>query len=256
MAMRDDAGSWWAIGVEPLLLLVRAAHFAGWRSMIAPLRKSVDMGEVPVGEEFAKAVADYAEAFDAWGSGDVRRAADCFRRVMAFHSTQPPLRPGQSPGEGGGLRLHRAYASADFGLLVAESLEEMGDLYEEAVDAVEWAAASFRAAGCGPVVEGCLAVLGALRSPQTGPVSIVPRGGEPAEGSGVGEALDEATWSLLTEREQEVARLVAAGHTNKAAAAQMDISVRTVDTHVSNVLRKLSLRSRRDLRLLVPPDER
>ncbi|MBB4660603.1 helix-turn-helix transcriptional regulator [Conexibacter arvalis] len=48
----------------------------------------------------------------------------------------------------------------------------------------------------------------------------------------------------LTARELEVLRLVAAGATNRAIAAELVLSERTVDRHVSNILAKLRLRSR------------
>jgi DNA-binding CsgD family transcriptional regulator len=48
----------------------------------------------------------------------------------------------------------------------------------------------------------------------------------------------------LSARELEVLRLVAAGKTNKAIAAQLFVSDRTIDRHVSNILNKLDLPSR------------
>jgi DNA-binding NarL/FixJ family response regulator len=51
----------------------------------------------------------------------------------------------------------------------------------------------------------------------------------------------------LTVREREVLRLIASGYTYKEAAARLHISDRTVETHVSAVLRKLQLSSRREL---------
>jgi DNA-binding NarL/FixJ family response regulator len=48
----------------------------------------------------------------------------------------------------------------------------------------------------------------------------------------------------LTPRELEVLRLVAAGETNKAIAATLVLSERTVDRHVSNILVKLGISSR------------
>jgi DNA-binding NarL/FixJ family response regulator len=49
---------------------------------------------------------------------------------------------------------------------------------------------------------------------------------------------------LLTDREREILRLVAAGKANKEIAAELVISERTARTHVSNILAKLDLRSR------------
>jgi DNA-binding CsgD family transcriptional regulator len=48
----------------------------------------------------------------------------------------------------------------------------------------------------------------------------------------------------LTARELEVLRLVAAGRTNKAIAAELVLSERTVDRHVSNIFVKLGVSSR------------
>lgn len=51
----------------------------------------------------------------------------------------------------------------------------------------------------------------------------------------------------LTEREREVMRLIARGYAYKEVAKELFISVKTVETHVSNVLRKLQLSSRHEL---------
>ncbi len=48
----------------------------------------------------------------------------------------------------------------------------------------------------------------------------------------------------LTVRECHVLRLIAAGHTNKAIAAELCVSERTIDRHVSNILNKLNVPSR------------
>lgn len=51
----------------------------------------------------------------------------------------------------------------------------------------------------------------------------------------------------LTPRERDVLRLIARGYAYKQAALQLQISPRTVETHVSSVLRKLQLSSRHEL---------
>lgn len=48
----------------------------------------------------------------------------------------------------------------------------------------------------------------------------------------------------LTERELEVLRLIAQGHTNKGIALALGVAERTVEFHVSNLLAKLGLASR------------
>jgi DNA-binding NarL/FixJ family response regulator len=51
----------------------------------------------------------------------------------------------------------------------------------------------------------------------------------------------------LTPREREVLRLIARGYTYKEAAKELFLSVKTVETHVSSVLRKLQLSNRHEL---------
>jgi DNA-binding NarL/FixJ family response regulator len=51
----------------------------------------------------------------------------------------------------------------------------------------------------------------------------------------------------LTPREREVLRLIARGHSYKQVARRLSISVKTVESHVSAVLRKLQLSSRYEL---------
>ena len=52
---------------------------------------------------------------------------------------------------------------------------------------------------------------------------------------------------LLSKREQEVMRLIARGFTYQEVASELFISIKTVETHVSAVLRKLQLSNRNEL---------
>jgi DNA-binding NarL/FixJ family response regulator len=51
----------------------------------------------------------------------------------------------------------------------------------------------------------------------------------------------------LSERETEVLRLIAWGFSNKEIAARLDISVKTVEAHKANAMRKLDMRGRIDI---------
>ncbi len=51
----------------------------------------------------------------------------------------------------------------------------------------------------------------------------------------------------LTDREGQVLRLIALGYTNKEIAAQLDLSVKTVEAHKANSMRKLNMSSRIDI---------
>jgi DNA-binding NarL/FixJ family response regulator len=69
-----------------------------------------------------------------------------------------------------------------------------------------------------------------------------------AFGTGAGEvAAVEDELDRLSAREREVMRLIARGYAYKEVARELFISVKTVETHVSAVLRKLQLSSRHEL---------
>ncbi|WP_218222033.1 response regulator transcription factor [Nesterenkonia sp. Act20] len=62
----------------------------------------------------------------------------------------------------------------------------------------------------------------------------------------VGDVRDEEL-DRLSAREVEVMRLIARGYTYREIAGELFISIKTVETHVSKVLRKLQLSSRHEL---------
>ncbi len=51
----------------------------------------------------------------------------------------------------------------------------------------------------------------------------------------------------ITEREEEVLRMTAWGYSNKEIGARLEISVKTVEAHKSNAMRKLEMRNRIDV---------
>ncbi len=60
------------------------------------------------------------------------------------------------------------------------------------------------------------------------------------------EQLRAAVSHGLTAREVQVLRLVAGGQTGKEIAAELVLSVRTVERHVENIYRKIGARNRAD----------
>ncbi|MDR1152127.1 MAG: response regulator transcription factor, partial [Bifidobacteriaceae bacterium] len=69
-----------------------------------------------------------------------------------------------------------------------------------------------------------------------------------AFGTSAGDvAVREDELDRLSAREQEVMRLIARGHTYREVAGELYISIKTVESHVSAVLRKLQLSSRAEL---------
>ena len=57
-----------------------------------------------------------------------------------------------------------------------------------------------------------------------------------------------ATAVTLTDREKEVGRLAAGGLSNAEIASRLVLSVRTVESHMHRIMRKLDVSNRRELR--------
>jgi len=87
----------------------------------------------------------------------------------------------------------------------------------------------------------------ASRSDLLRAIRTVGKGGRYLDPAVGGWALGGGATEVLTERELEVLRLIALGHSNSEIAKQMFISVRTVETHRANLQRKLGVSGRPEL---------
>jgi two-component system response regulator NreC len=65
--------------------------------------------------------------------------------------------------------------------------------------------------------------------------------------NGNGEAHEQASTTVLSNREREIMILLANGKPNREIGKLLSISVRTVDTHRSNILRKLGFKTNAEL---------
>jgi DNA-binding NarL/FixJ family response regulator len=61
------------------------------------------------------------------------------------------------------------------------------------------------------------------------------------------EPMPTSELDVLTPREREVLQLIARGYTYRESAEELFLSIKTIETHVSAVLRKLQLSNRREL---------
>jgi DNA-binding NarL/FixJ family response regulator len=89
----------------------------------------------------------------------------------------------------------------------------------------------------------------AIRVVQTGDAVFSPRlaGFVLDAFGGDGAPVSDPELDLLTNREREVLRLIARGYAYKQIAKHLNVSVKTVEAHVSAVLRKLQLSNRYEL---------
>jgi len=182
-----------------------------------------------------------AELAAAAGTVDVvGEAADADEAVRVIGTQRPAvvLLDVHLPGGGGVEVMRRAPGPLYLALSVSDAAEDViGTIrggargyVTKTITGPELVAAIVRVAGGDAVFSPRLA--GFVLDAFAGTVSIAD----------VDEDLDR-----LTEREREVMRLIARGYSYREVAGELFISVKTVETHMSNVLRKLQLSSRHEL---------
>jgi DNA-binding NarL/FixJ family response regulator len=171
-------------------------------------------------------------------------AADVDEAVAAVRTHRPDvvLLDVHLPGGGGGEGIRRTAGKAPETRFLALSVS----------DAAEDVIGTIRAGARGYVTKtitgpelvdaiGRVASGDAVFSPRLAGFVLDAFAGT-IEVAAVDEDLDR-----LTEREREVMRLIARGYSYKEVAGELFISIKTVETHMSSVLRKLQLSSRHEL---------
>jgi DNA-binding NarL/FixJ family response regulator len=192
----------------------------------------------------------------------VGEAGDALEAVAVIAATQPDvvLLDVHLPGGGGieVLRQSTAPGLRFLALSVSDAAEDVIGVVRggargyvtKSISGKELADAIRRVAGGDAVFSPRLAgfVLDAFSSgPGTDPSALRGGGIAGADGTAASETEIDPEFDRLTGREREVLRLIARGYAYKEIARELVISVKTVESHVSSVLRKLQLSSRYEL---------
>jgi DNA-binding NarL/FixJ family response regulator len=181
--------------------------------------------------------SELGEHFEIVGSsGDVDEA------VNAIRSSSPDvvLIDVHMPG-GGGIAVVRN---------LAESHPEVRFLALSVSDEPEDVIAMIRAGARGYVTKSIAPadLVAAIRQVDDGDAVFSPRlAGFVLDAFAGSVPASDPDLDQLTPREREVLRLIARGFAYKQVARRLEISVKTVESHVSAVLRKLQLSSRHEL---------
>jgi len=178
----------------------------------------------------------------------VGEAADVDAAVAVVLETRPDVvlldvhLPGGAGG-GGAEVVRRTAAETPSTRFLALSVS---DAAEDVVGVIRAGARGYLTKGSsgGQVSDAVVAVAGgdAVFSPRLAGFVLDAFGAASGEQAESTDELDR-----LSAREREVMRLIARGYAYKEVAAELYISIKTVETHVSAVLRKLQLSSRHEL---------
>jgi len=178
----------------------------------------------------------------------VGEAADVEEAVAVVHAERPPvvLLDVHLPGGNGGGGAEVVRRCADLNGTTRFLALSVSDAAEDVV-------AVIRAGARGYVTKNISAsdLSGAVVRVAGGDAVFSPRLAGfvlDAFGTAAGDvAVADDELDRLSKREQEVMRLIARGYTYREVASDLFISVKTVETHVSAVLRKLQLSNRNEL---------
>ncbi|MGN7799415.1 LuxR C-terminal-related transcriptional regulator [Leifsonia sp. 22587] len=178
----------------------------------------------------------------------VGEAADVDAAVAAIVGSRPDVvlldvhLPGGAGG-GGAEVIRRVVEQGGASRFLALSVS---DAAEDVVGVIRAGARGYLTKGSSgrQVSDAVLAVAGgdAVFSPRLAGFVLDAFGAASGEQAETTDELDR-----LSAREREVMRLIARGYAYKEVAAELFISIKTVETHVSAVLRKLQLSSRHEL---------
>ncbi len=173
----------------------------------------------------------------------VGEAADAPTAVEVIAATRPDvvLLDVHLPGGGGPAVIAGVKAAGVDSLFLALSVSDAAD------DVI----AVIRAGARGYVTKAISGddLVGAIERVAAGDAVFSPRlAGFVLDAFSAAETTElDSELDQLTTREQEVLRLLARGYTYKEIARRLEISVKTVETHAGNILRKLQLSSRHEL---------
>lgn len=174
----------------------------------------------------------------AAGRGRPDEAAALLRRLASTLATH-----GELPTAALALLTSLEHAIDEAGLAEARALldRQQSELHDAHLAFVE-ARAAPDSADLGALAER-LASTG-----RAGPAAALRPAGDGSDGSGSdGAGGFFSTPIALTDREREITRLVATGLSNPEIASRLVLSVRTVESHVSRVMRKTSATNRGEL---------
>jgi DNA-binding CsgD family transcriptional regulator len=187
-------------------------------------RAELARGDLESAEAFAESAAEVAKRFPQLGPRGVAhhaKAAVLLARGDGAGAAEQAIESAAC-AERLGAPLNSAFAR----MLAGEALLAAGKR-AEAIAAMELAHARFAEIGAVRYQDRAAQLLRRLGQ-------AVPRRGDRRDGAIGG----------LTNREIEVLELVASGRTNREIAAELYLSVRTVDRHVSRILQKFGVSSR------------
>lgn len=246
--------SMWSRALPQAVMLGRAYCFTQRRAALPSLVREAESDTISSPALRGYAVA-HLKGLQALSVGDRLEAMGHFDEALEQISGVPSAMSSESSGDGGALRMYRALLVLEMGHCAVTGGEELADRAEQIKGLLLWAASVFGSCRAEGLYRQAEELYVSLRR---GAPRELATNGRPTVLLDLPEGLSAkalSSLSSLTSREREISLMVGQGLTNKDVAEQLVLSVRTVEYHVANVLGKLTLDSRYELRRLLDGDD-
>lgn len=232
LTLRDSDYAWTAIGLMPTTLLAHALHNTDQHHALTTLRNLAENRRFPALDPLRHYAQNYLCGLS---SADPAQAIDHLLQAVTWIDTLAPPRSTITEPERGTFGFHRGLLILDIGALYNAHSSEIADRVHTIYDLLLWAEEFFDICGA----KGLNARAGTLRASVKTPIAqSAPQSPE--------QALHDRL-QRLTPREQQIAALVGRGMNNREIAEELVLSRRTVESHVANILSKLTVASRKEL---------
>ncbi|WP_261622884.1 helix-turn-helix transcriptional regulator [Nesterenkonia marinintestina] len=242
-------GNHWTGGVWSTVLLARAYLHSSRGHLIGPLVQEVREDRKTV--RWVRAcVEEYLSGLLSLTGEGPDDALGHLLNVWTTLRGEGPASEGEEVWGVWSARLYAALVGVDMAYAVAQSPGTEAEERRSVLYAVSWSASQFERWGQPMLFRTADELAQRLRAP----MSKNGRRGGDLRLVGIPSVLTASAQEALaplTGREREISMLVAQGGSNREIAGRLMVSVRTVEYHVANVLSKLHLGSRHDLRRLI-----
>lgn len=239
----------WANSLQITVLLGRSYLYSGRGRAIVPLLREVAADTVtePRTRDYVLA---HLRGLDALESDAPEQAVKQYLQALDMLVEEPGFPDGDAADDGGTLKIYRAILALDLGYCVATHRHVLPEYVARAKETLAWAASVFETCDSAGLFQQADHLFIALHHQAPSSENGVPRPRFDGLPAGLTPTARTAL-TVLTSREREISLMVGRGLPNKEVAQHLVISVRTVEYHVANVLGKLRLKSRHDLRGLL-----
>lgn len=236
LKLKDSDFAWQTVGLLPTTVLSRAMHYSGRGESLPTMLDIIHDERISALPEIRSYAAEHLRGLM---SHDPDESFGHLAEALSWLDRTSPHQVSIIAADRGAFRLHRGLLALDIGEVITAHPHPSHTQRDQTTDLLLWAKEFFSQCGAGTLTAHVSSLQERLQTPTEW---VRGQGPHP-----LGHASSDRFLRSLTRREKEIVGMVAEGMTNREIAEELVLSVRTVETHVRNILSKLEIPSRREL---------